>query len=124
MSEHDYPECIEDDFDRQDEPEQPDDRERPEPEAGEPEREALALDIEETEAVSFTLWADGLIDKGYRRQPEPREVTTVEWRCKACGSKRWVQVSLNGGWTKSAQCVPCGRVQGLPVTPSTEGGES
>lgn len=29
-------------------------------------------------------------------------------RCPQCGSKRWVSVSLNGGYTRLAQCVPCG----------------
>jgi DNA-directed RNA polymerase subunit RPC12/RpoP len=28
--------------------------------------------------------------------------------CPACGSRRWVGVSLNGGWTRIPQCVPCG----------------
>jgi len=31
-----------------------------------------------------------------------------EHRCPRCGSKSWVSVSLNGGWTRLAQCVPCG----------------
>jgi transcription elongation factor Elf1 len=29
-------------------------------------------------------------------------------RCPRCGSTRWVSVSLNGGYTRQAQCVPCG----------------
>jgi hypothetical protein len=28
--------------------------------------------------------------------------------CPRCGSPRWVAVSLDGGWTRRAQCVPCG----------------
>lgn len=28
--------------------------------------------------------------------------------CPRCGSPRWVSVSLDGGWTRRAQCVPCG----------------
>jgi transcription elongation factor Elf1 len=31
-----------------------------------------------------------------------------EHRCPRCGSKSWVSVSLNGGYTRIAQCVPCG----------------
>jgi len=30
--------------------------------------------------------------------------------CPRCGSDRWVSVSLDGGWTRLAQCVPCGQV--------------
>lgn len=29
-------------------------------------------------------------------------------RCPRCASPRWVSVSLDGGWTRLAQCVPCG----------------
>lgn len=28
--------------------------------------------------------------------------------CPRCGATRWVSVSLDGGWTRRAQCVPCG----------------
>lgn len=28
--------------------------------------------------------------------------------CPRCGSPRWVSVSLDEGWTRRAQCVPCG----------------
>ncbi len=31
--------------------------------------------------------------------------------CPNCGSPRWVSVSLDGGWTRRAQCVPCGHVR-------------
>ena len=30
--------------------------------------------------------------------------------CPACGSRRWVAVSLDGGFTRRRQCVPCGTV--------------
>ena len=29
-------------------------------------------------------------------------------RCPRCGSPRWVSVSLDEGYTRRAQCVPCG----------------
>jgi hypothetical protein len=29
-------------------------------------------------------------------------------RCPSCGSPRYVSVSLDGAWTRRAQCVPCG----------------
>ena len=31
------------------------------------------------------------------------------WRCPRCGSERWVAVSLDHSWTRTVQCVPCGR---------------
>lgn len=34
---------------------------------------------------------------------EPSHLT-----CPRCGSLAWVSVSLDGGWTRRAQCVPCG----------------
>lgn len=33
-----------------------------------------------------------------------------EITCPACGSGRYVSVSFDRGWTRKAQCVPCGRV--------------
>jgi transcription elongation factor Elf1 len=33
---------------------------------------------------------------------------TAKPTCPRCGSPRWVSVSLDGGWTRHAQCVPCG----------------
>lgn len=40
------------------------------------------------------------------------------WRCRRCGSARWVQVSLTGpvsmGGKPIAQCVPCGAYGDLP----------
>jgi hypothetical protein len=32
-----------------------------------------------------------------------------QW-CLACGSRRWVAVSLDGGLTRRRQCVPCGTI--------------
>lgn len=31
-------------------------------------------------------------------------------RCDRCGHARFVSVSFNEGWTRRAQCVPCGAV--------------
>ncbi len=31
-------------------------------------------------------------------------------QCPNCGSSRYVSASFDGGWTRKAQCVPCGRV--------------
>lgn len=36
------------------------------------------------------------------------EVEEPERICRRCGSPRWVSVSLDEGWTRLAQCVPCG----------------
>jgi rubredoxin len=33
-----------------------------------------------------------------------------EHRCPRCGSTRWVSVSLDEGYTRRAQCIPCGHV--------------
>jgi hypothetical protein len=35
--------------------------------------------------------------------------------CPSCGSARFVGVSLDGGNTRRAQCVPCGTVHPKPV---------
>jgi transcription elongation factor Elf1 len=37
---------------------------------------------------------------------EEQEVHT----CPRCRSTWWVSVSVDGGWTRRAQCVPCGAV--------------
>lgn len=37
----------------------------------------------------------------------------VTHACPRCGSTHWVSVSLNGGWTRCAQCVPCGKVHAV-----------
>lgn len=47
---------------------------------------------------------------------ELRELAT-ERRCPACRSPRWVSVSFDGGWTRRAQCVPCGKVHADPLGP-------
>lgn len=43
------------------------------------------------------------------------------WRCKRCGSPKWVAASLTGpvgyGGRAIRQCVPCGRYSGDPVDP-------
>ena len=38
-------------------------------------------------------------------------------KCPRCGSHRWVSVSLNGGWTRRAQCVPCGAIHEPVIGP-------
>lgn len=38
-------------------------------------------------------------------------------RCPRCGSPRWVSVSLNGGYTRHAQCVPCGAYHPVVIGP-------
>ncbi|RKR92812.1 hypothetical protein BDK92_7294 [Micromonospora pisi] len=45
--------------------------------------------------------------------PPPRTYAEVRAEdtaqvCPRCGSPQWVSVSLDGGWTCKAQCVPCG----------------
>jgi hypothetical protein len=45
-------------------------------------------------------------------------VATDNWRCRRCGSTRWVAASLNGGLTRIRQCVPCGRYSGDLVEPA------
>lgn len=39
-----------------------------------------------------------------------KETDHVEHRCPSCGSTSWVSVSLDEGYTRRAQCVPCGKV--------------
>ena len=41
---------------------------------------------------------------------EQREAKAREgaWRCRRCGSIKWVSASLNQGLTRIAQCIPCG----------------
>lgn len=34
--------------------------------------------------------------------------TRTKPRCSGCGSPRWVSVSLDDGYTRRAQCIPCG----------------
>lgn len=42
-------------------------------------------------------------------QPDAGQIIErVKPLCPKCGSPRWVSVSLDGGWTRRAQCVPCG----------------
>lgn len=40
--------------------------------------------------------------------PKDSQTGKPKPRCPACGSDRWVSVSLNGGYTRIPQCVPCG----------------
>lgn len=48
---------------------------------------------------------------------EPTEHSTPDdHRCPACGSTSWVSVSLDEGYTRRAQCVPCGKVH-APLGP-------
>lgn len=44
-------------------------------------------------------------ESGRERSPEPKE---PKRRCPRCGSREWVSVSLDEGYTRLAQCVPCG----------------
>lgn len=41
------------------------------------------------------------------------------FKCKKCGSDRWVAASLNGGLTRVRQCVPCGTI-GEVIEPEVE----
>lgn len=44
-----------------------------------------------------------------RNRPLPRMGPHMsEPRCPRCGSPRWASVSLDGGYTRRAQCIPCG----------------
>lgn len=37
--------------------------------------------------------------------------------CPRCGSPRWVSVSLDEGWTRRAQCIPCGAYHAPVIGP-------
>jgi transcription elongation factor Elf1 len=40
-----------------------------------------------------------------------------ERTCPRCNSTRWVPVSLDTGWTRRAQCVPCGAIHPGTIGP-------
>jgi hypothetical protein len=40
--------------------------------------------------------------------PSEKAVERYEGTCPRCGSPHWTGVSLNGGYTRIPQCVPCG----------------
>lgn len=45
--------------------------------------------------------------------PLPRSRAAFEGlRCARCGHARFVSVSFDEGWTRRAQCIPCGKVHG------------
>lgn len=44
-----------------------------------------------------------------------------EWTCARCGSPRWVAVSLDEGFSRKRQCVPCGRVDPVRLTDDPAG---
>jgi hypothetical protein len=60
------------------------------------------------------------LESGMTTGPDP-EVwldDSPSWRCDRCGSARWVgwrNGPAHHGFTRYAQCVPCGHVQDLPV---------
>lgn len=55
------------------------------------------------------LATGGIVNTGNAaRTGEPS--ADAEHRCPACGSTSWVSVSLDEGYTRKAQCVPCGKV--------------
>lgn len=37
--------------------------------------------------------------------------------CPRCRSPRWLSVSLDGAWTRRAQCVPCGALHPPVIGP-------
>lgn len=39
---------------------------------------------------------------------DSKQAERVKPSCASCGSVRWVSVSLDEGWTRRAQCIPCG----------------
>lgn len=46
--------------------------------------------------------------------PDPTDAT---WRCRRCGSHRWVgwrAGPAQDGYPRQAQCVPCGHIQPPP----------
>lgn len=67
-------------------------------------------------AYTLRVAAEMARSVGANRTAELRDVEPVEHgvrdehRCPSCGSPRWVSVSLNEGYTRRAQCVPCGKV--------------
>jgi hypothetical protein len=48
-------------------------------------------------------------------QPTSEQATAP--LCPRCNSPRWVSVSLDGGWTRRAQCVPCGALHEPVIGP-------
>lgn len=67
--------------------------------------------------VYSPLTDDGVVSPGGGASPSavavsahaaPSSPDIEKPRCPQCGSTRWVSVSLDEGWTRRAQCVPCG----------------
>jgi Uncharacterized Zn ribbon-containing protein len=56
-----------------------------------------------------------------RIAPEPPKEVDPTLTCPRCGSDRWVSVSLDEGWTRRAQCGPCGQVH-APLGPGWRAG--
>jgi hypothetical protein len=46
---------------------------------------------------------------------------TYEGLCPRCRSNRWVSVSLNGGFTRIPQCIPCGAYHDHALGPGWRG---
>jgi len=61
-------------------------------------------------------------------QPRSPELPIIEAdaptseSCSSCGSNQWVSVSLDGGWSRRAQCVPCGTIRPGIIGPGWQAG--
>lgn len=53
----------------------------------------------------------------HHKPPPMKTIDDYKGACPRCGSTRWVSVSLNGGWTRVPQCVPCGAIHPATLGP-------
>lgn len=49
-----------------------------------------------------------LVTRPARERSQAADPDEAERTCPRCGSPEWVSVSLDQGYTRRAQCVPCG----------------
>lgn len=64
---------------------------------------------------------DRILREGPTQQIEDEPATEAtpprKPTCPRCGSPRWLSVSLDGGWSRRAQCVPCGAYHAPVIGP-------
>lgn len=75
------------------------------------------LEAYQTAIAAGLRIAAKLIVSGEKPVQVPIVEEPEEPRCPKCKSTRWVSVSLDGGYTRKAQCVPCGAYHVVNIGP-------